>query len=140
MKTQYKRMVETRRLYKLEGELYTKRKFRAITKQQPELVLKNLAQKIWKQEGYQKKLPNIRFGKGIMHGTMYYSWCDGETIELAPKQRDVLTLIHELVHAMGYDYHDKPFVMKELLLLTKYTEIDQELLFDTFTPVIDLCY
>lgn len=140
MKTQYKRMVETRRLYKLEGELYRKKQFRTITQQQSLDTLQRLAQKIWKQEGCRKKLPDIRFGKGTSHGPSYYSWCDGETIELAPKQRDTLTLIHELVHAMGNDYHNKPFVMQELLLLMKYTPLDTELLEITFQPIIDLCY
>lgn len=140
MKTQYKRMVETRRLYKLEGDLYGKKKFREITKQQSLTTLQQLARKIWKEEGCKKQLPEIRFGKGTNHGPSYYSWCDGETIELAPKQRDILTLIHELAHAMGHDYHNKPFVMQELLLLMKYTPLDTELLEITFQPVIDLCY
>lgn len=140
MKKQHKEMVNTRRLYKLEGTLYTNRKFRAITKQQSEQTLRRLAERIWVQQKCRKKLPDIRFGKGTMHGASYFSWCDGDTIELAPKQRDVLTLIHELVHAMGHDYHDKPFVIMELLLLINYSNLDKQLLLDTFQPVIDLCY
>ena len=140
MKKQYKDMVNTRHLYKLEGTLYTNRKFSTITKQQSELTLRRLAEKIWTQQKCRKKLPDIRFGKGTMHGMSRYSWCDGDTIELAPKQRDVLTLIHELVHAMGHDYHNKPFVTMELLLLINYGNLDKQLLLDTFQPVIDLCY
>lgn len=133
-------MVNTRRLYKLESILYKDKNFRDITKQESEIVLRTFAKRIWATQKCKNKFPEIRFGKGIAHGTDKYSWCDGSTIELAPRQRDKLTLIHELVHAMGYDYHNEPFVTKQLLLLIRYTPINKDLLTNTFEPVINLCY
>jgi len=76
-------------------------------------------------------IPEIRFGKGIYHTqargkNFYYSWCDRQTIELAPTQRDMITLIHEMVHALGYDYHDSRFVGKYIYLLKKYAGISKK--------------
>ena len=77
-------------------------------------------------------MPLIRFGKGLQK----YSWCDGEILELAPTQRDILTLVHELVHAIGYDDHDKNFARKELVLLEKYTPTKVEALYELFEIMI----
>lgn len=112
-------MVETKRVYKLEDNLYRDSQFNYITKQRPLSYLKKYAQKIWEGEGNDKPLPEIRFGKGVQN----FSWCDGETIELAKSQRDILTLVHELVHALGYDHHDNKFIRRELKLIEKYTPV-----------------
>lgn len=125
-------MVNTRRLYKLEEQLYYDDKFKGITKQSSLLSLKRLAKKIWNQEKCKSVIPNIQFGKGTLHVGQRYSWCDGTTIELAPKQRDKLTLIHELVHAMGYPYHDKNFVKVQKKLLRKYTTLDRKVITTKF--------
>lgn len=133
MKIRYRRMVDTRRLYKLEDDMYYDRRYRVLTKQRPYAFLLNLAKTIWKKEKVRNVMPELRFGAGTPHGGSLYSWCDGETIELAKSQRDVITLIHELVHGMGFDYHDKGFVRREMELLKKYTDIDNELIFEAFT-------
>lgn len=132
MKLRYRRMVETRRLYKLEGDMYCDHRYIKLTKQRPHAFLLDLAKTIWKKEKRKDIMPEVRFGTGTPHAGLMYSWCDGETIELAKTQRDVLTLIHELVHAMGCDYHDKKFVRKEMELLNKYTDIDEELIIEAF--------
>jgi hypothetical protein len=132
MKKQYKQMVDTRRVYALETDMYYDRRFEYITRQRSLDYLKRYAQKIWKGEKYKKPLPLIRFGKGLQK----YSWCDGEILELAPTQRDILTLVHELVHAIGYDDHDKNFAAKELVLLTKYTPVRVDALHEMFEVMI----
>ena len=132
MKKQYKQMVDTRRVYLLETKMYYDRRFDYITKQRSLGYLTRYAQKIWKEEGYKQRLPLIRFGKGMQK----YSWCDGDILELAPYQRDILTLVHELVHAIGYDDHDKKFAQKELILLDKYTPVKLEALHEMFEVMI----
>lgn len=123
---QYREMVNTRRLYKFEGDFFHLPAYRYLTIQISLDTAKNIAKVIWHNEGDGKFLiPEIRYGKGLYHGTArgekyYYSWCDRQTIELAPTQRDMMTLIHEIVHAMGYDYHDTKFVGKYIELLHKY--------------------
>lgn len=132
MKKRHRRMIDTRRVYRLESEMYYDRRFSHITKQRSLQYLTSLAKKIWKKEGYKHQMPVIRFGKGFQN----YSWCDGETIELVRTQRDELTLIHELVHAIGYDDHDKNFAARELILLDKYTPIKIEALYEKFERVL----
>jgi hypothetical protein len=132
MKKQYKQMVDTRRVYQLETDMYYDRRFEFITRQRSLDYLKRYANKIWKGEGYKNPLPLIRFGKGMQK----YSWCDGKILELAPFQRDILTLVHELVHAIGYDDHDKKFAAKELILLDKYTPVKLEALHEMFEVMI----
>lgn len=132
MKKQYRQMVDTRRVYKLETDMYFDRRFAYITKQRSLDYLTRYAKKIWKAEKIKKELPLIRFGKGLQK----FSWCDGEILELAPSQRDILTLIHELVHAIGYDDHDKKFAAKEMILLEKYTPTKPEALYELFEVVI----
>jgi hypothetical protein len=132
MKKQYKDMVDTRRLYKLENDLYGNRRYSFLVRQRSEKFIVELAKIIWKGERKNKKMPIVRFGKGTPHMNLMYSWCDGTTIELAPTQRDVLTLIHELVHALGYDYHDENFVCRYRKLLLKYTPLNPQLIKDKF--------
>jgi len=132
MKKQYKQMVDTRRVYLLETKMYYDQQFEFITRQRSLDYLKRYARKIWKGEKCKKPLPLIRFGKGMQR----YSWCDGETLELAPTQRDILTLVHELVHAIGYDDHDKNFAAKEMILLDKYTPVKMDVLHEMFKVML----
>ena len=132
MKKQHRRMVDTRRVYQLETDMYYDRRFAYITKQRSLDYLVRYAKKIWKAEKIRKEMPLIRFGKGLQK----YSWCDGEILELAPTQRDILTLVHELVHAIGYDDHDKNFAAKELVLLAKYTSVKVDALHEMFEVMI----
>lgn len=132
MKKRYKQMIDTRRVYQLETDMYYDRRFTYITKQRSLGYLVKYAKKIWKAEKIKKQIPLIRFGKGLQK----YSWCDGEILELAPTQRDILTLVHELVHAIGYDDHDKKFAAKELVLLAKYTSVKVDVLHEMFEVMI----
>jgi hypothetical protein len=126
MQKQYREMVNTRRLYKFEGDFFYLPAYRYLTIQINVTTIRNIAKLIWYNESDGRYLiPEVRFGKGLYHNTTrgqkyYYSWCDRQTIELAPTQRDLMTLIHEMVHALGYDYHDSRFVGKYIELLHKY--------------------
>jgi len=131
MQKQYREMVNTRRLYKFEGEFFNWSPYRYMTTQLTKQTLVNIGKIIWNDEGNGFLIPEIRFGKGLYHGTAkglkyYYSWCDRETIELAPTQRDIMTLIHEMVHAVGYSNHDTKFVGKYIELLTKYAGVPKK--------------
>lgn len=132
MKSQYREMVNTRKVYKLETDMYYDRRFGYITKQRSLGYLTKYAKKIWESEGYKKPLPSIRFGKGVQK----YSWCDGKILELAPTQRDILTLVHELVHTIGYDNHDKKFAKKQCMLLEKYTPTKVDALYELFEVML----
>lgn len=54
--------------------------------------------------------PKIVAHKGTYYNGRYLSYQCDDGIFLARNQREYLTLVHELVHFMGYDYHDKEFV------------------------------
>jgi hypothetical protein len=132
MDKQYREMVNTRRLYKFEGEFFNLLPYRYMTVQMNLTTLRNIAKILWNGENTTWfSIPEVRFGKGLYHGTArgkkyYYSWCDRQTIELAPTQRDILTLIHEMVHALGYGYHDTKFVGKYIEMLVKYAGVPKK--------------
>lgn len=140
MKNSYRQMVNTRRLYQLEKNICDDRTFRHISKQRSLKFLRELTKIIWRSEKFSLDVPEVRFGSGVSYGHLMYSWCDGLTVELVDGQRDVLTLIHELVHALGYDYHDRDFVEMELYLLMKYTPMNPDLLYNKFNPLIEYAY
>lgn len=133
MLKRYREMINTRNLYKFEIEFFEHPKYRNIIKQLPMNIIQHIGQTVWDAESTytRKSLPEIRFGPGVYHTqsrgkNYYYSWCDGATIELAPYQRDLLTLLHEMVHALGYAYHDSAFVEKYIYILTKYAGINKK--------------
>ncbi len=131
MLKQHREMINTRRLYKFEGDFFASN--RRLNKQLSINTIKRIGQMVWDNESpYKKKtIPEIRFGPGIYHTqsrgkNLYYSWCDGFIIELAPYQHDLLTLLHEMVHALGYGYHDARFVEKYIYLLVKYGNLNKK--------------
>jgi hypothetical protein len=132
MDKQYREMVNTRRLYKFEGEFFNLLPYRYMNVQMNLTTLRNIANILWNGENTTWfSIPEVRFGKGLYHGSVkgqkyYYSWCDRQTIELAPTQRDILTLIHEMVHALGYGYHDSKFVGKYIEMLVKYAGVPKK--------------
>lgn len=135
MKKRYRDMVATRRLYKLEESLYSRREFKNIVKKRSLPALRKLTYVIWKKERMKGPVPCVQFGGGIPHGDELFSWCDGETIELSPTQRDILTLLHEITHAMGYGYHNREFVDRYLDLLVKYTSVNEQIIFEAFSEL-----
>lgn len=106
---------DTRRLYHFE-EVY----FRGQPTK-PIATLRKLGERIWqaKSKKRHKCIPIIA-GQGFWHLGRYYSYCDGSKIVLARNERKTFVLIHEMTHALGYDYHDKSFVKAYLQLLIEY--------------------
>ncbi len=129
-KSRLKRTLDTRRLYKFEKEWF---------RGEPNLPMKalqELANDIWKEAGYTghyygskvKRMPAVVAGKGTKYNGRYYSYCDGERVELARSERKKFVLIHEMVHALGYDHHDEEFVDKYFELLDHYKVCDRRTL------------
>jgi len=132
MKPQYRAMVETRRLYNLEFKMCDDTKFKSLVRQYSHKHLSKLMHRIWKTEGVPVPPPTLIFGGGMLRGGNMYSWYYKGVIHLAPEQHNYMTLIHELVHAMGYEKHDVLFVEMYVHLLTTYTKIDGSVLMATF--------
>lgn len=117
--------VETRRLYHFENTcpllkpLYKKMKLDDIMYH---------SKKIWRTVFYfgnYTNFPDVSFGPGTKHNrrmTSYYHTID-HRIELAPNEREMLTMTHELIHAKGRDYHDIEFVFQEFNVFGNYFQI-----------------
>ena len=104
--------IQTRRLYQFEDTF----KFpyyltRQRSRRQLSLMAKHINPSI-----------DLIFNKGILYNGKYQSYQEGQTIALAPNQRDYLTLAHELAHSFitrGSD-HCPAFINKYLDILDKY--------------------
>ena len=127
----YKQMVNTRTLYKFENVFFSKKEYRHLVKRRSLKELTTIAECVWATERMSSPLPEIRFGKGAYHCGTYVSWCDGDTIELVAEQREIATLLHELVHAVGHSLHNAKFVDTYVKFLTKYTDIPKKELVNT---------
>lgn len=128
-----KRTRDTRRLYKFEEEWF---------RGEPNLPmnrLQDLAYDIWCYAGPHfhnfldktkpaKPIPAVVAGKGTRYNGRYYSYYDGERVVLARNERKKFVLIHEMVHALGYDDHDEAFVEKYFELLDYYNVCDSRTL------------
>lgn len=117
---QFRKDITTRRIYKFESDYF---------RGQPTLPmgeLSELAKKVWRRESGSDKpprkygFPNVVAGPGTKYNGRYYSYFDGEKIQLARNERKKFVLIHEMVHALGYDEHDRKFMQKYFELLVAY--------------------
>lgn len=106
--------IATRNLYRFEEIYFLDH---SVCKQRTLREIKSAAKRVWQKR--RGKMPKIYFGLGTKYNGRYLSYQQGDEIHLAEGQRDYLTLTHELVHAMGYDYHDKKFVDVYFDLLEK---------------------
>jgi hypothetical protein len=86
--------------------------------------LKAVAEQVWAKYGKGKPMPRIAAGPGTPHGTKLYSYSQGGYIQLARSQRNLLVLVHELIHEMGYDEHDAGFIKKYLPILADVLKVD----------------
>ena len=111
--------VDTRRVYAFEEKF-----FRASPQSQvrPIAELRELAKRVWLRLGT-GECPTISAGPGVRYLGARYSFCQGKYIQLARNQRNTLTLLHELTHALGHDYHDAKFVKAYRHLLLHFTSI-----------------
>ena len=123
----HERGVDTRRLYHFEIKYF---RGTDASKVLPMKTLRRLASRIWKKYGKNKPLPWIAAGKGTYYGKLWLSYSQGDYIQLSRNQRNFLVLIHELIHSMGYDDHDKRFIKIYLKLLEEYLNLDHKELHD----------
>ncbi len=111
---------QTKIIYKFEQEAF---KFHEFAKMRSIQELRDIAMKIWNHSNRRKKRElEIVCGKGLKYNGRYLSYCQELSrskvrIVLARNQRDIVTLIHEIVHAQGYGDHCKKFVKKVLFYL-----------------------
>lgn len=127
-KSSVKRAVETRRLYTFEDN-YLRSKY--LLERRSMTYLRRLGTRIWRIEGPKKKqMPQLIAGKGHYQAGRWLSYCawDDSHIVLVRNQRDIVTLLHELVHAMGRPYHNHgpAFAKKFFDLLSKYGKCDHD--------------
>lgn len=83
-------------------------------------TLRRLTRRIWKDAGRTDPLPKVIAGRGTLYHGRLYSYYEDGLIVLARNQRQSFVLIHELVHALGYDDHDAPFQRRYRDLLRRY--------------------
>jgi len=117
----YKQMMFTRNLYRFETEYFLQdgKAWTHIVKQRSLRSLRQTLIRVWGDLRPCTPMPILCFGKGV--GGL--SWFQEGRIVLAPGQRDLLTLLHEIVHALGYGHHNVPFVKAYFKLLSKYGKV-----------------
>ena len=112
--------IGTRHVYKYEDEL--SEAFRKLSRQLSLRTLTNYTTHIWKKyyDG-NRNAPVVRFGPGDMGLGRPMSYTMGYgLIELAPGQQNLITLIHELIHAMGPSLHGTNFTKKYYTILKDF--------------------
>lgn len=111
----------TRSIYRFEQNAF---KFHDFGKMRSIDELRNIAAKLWNTKNRRKtRKLEIVCGRGSKYNGRYLSYCQEINknkirIVLARNQRDIVTLIHEIVHAQGYDDHCERFVRKVLFYLS----------------------
>lgn len=116
--------IGTRNVYGYEKKYLST--IEALAKQRSLAELLPVANKIWEEHYHgQRRIPKIRFGPGTKELGYPLSYTLGYSlIELAPGQQDILTLIHELVHAIGPSLHGVNFTKVYYNVLKDYLPND----------------
>ena len=122
---------KTRRVYAFEETLFHNTPHTKLCRMK---TLRRVAARVWAIHGKGKKMPQIVAGRGFPQGGRLLSYCQGTRIVLARNQREKITLIHELIHAMGFGYHNHAFVNKYLTVLEQVVNIPREQL--KFTAIV----
>lgn len=121
MKPQHRRAVDTRRLYRFEDTTH----FGTWLEQPRRMAyLRRWALRLWALYGRTHAL-RVVAGRGTPHGAALVSYALGTSyVQLARHQRTLKVLAHELVHVLGYPYHNRAFVHKlqEVLVLMVHLE------------------
>lgn len=117
---------DTRWVYNLEAGVFRANKL--ADRQRSFKQLDKMLHDIWAVESRPGVTrPRMVYGPGVRHGAAMVSYCLGVTyIEMAPRQRNYLTLIHEVVHALGVTRHGKKFIARYFPLLIKYAGYDRD--------------
>lgn len=109
----------TNKIYKFEALAFRYHPFGKIYSIEE---LRYIANKIWKHRNKRKHQDLVIVcGQGVLQNGRYLSYYQHtgkhHKVVLARNQRDIVTLVHEIVHAQGYDDHDDRFVKKVLFYL-----------------------
>ena len=117
--------IGTRHVYGYEKKYLST--IEALAKQRSLSELLPIANTVWEEHYHgQRRIPEIRFGPGTKELGYPLSYTLGYSlIELAPGQRDILTLIHELVHAIGPSLHGINFTRVYYNILKNYLPSDE---------------
>lgn len=117
--------IGTRNVYGYEKKYLSNIESLAKQRSLEELLI--IAHKIWEEYYHgRRRIPNIRFGPGTKELGYPLSYTEGYSlIELAPGQQDILTLIHELVHAIGPSLHGINFTKVYYNILKDYLPDDK---------------
>lgn len=120
MRARYRNASDTRFLYRLEDTTLRYNSYANADRSMK--FLRDLADKVWAAEAPAgRRKPTITADDGVLHGGRAMSYCLGFTeIVLARSQRNVLVLLHELVHALGPIIHGPKFIRLYFKLLQKY--------------------
>lgn len=105
----------TRQLYRFEGD--TSAWPTEFTEKRPVSELRQWVHAHWSYYRIRAtpfdSPPDVSAVKGLLHnGRERMSWYDSNNhlIGFAPSQRNLITAVHEIVHSLGKDYHDKDYV------------------------------
>ena len=113
--------IQTRNLYRFENVYFLGMD---IVVQRSMKDLQKKMEQIWK-EYKDSDFPILFESEGTLYCGKWMSYNMENEIHLAPGERDYLTLVHEMCHAMGRDYHGKNFVDLEFDILERIFNIDR---------------
>jgi hypothetical protein len=113
--------IQTRNMYRFEDVYFLRTNF--VVQRSIKILQKKMKQ-IWKKYK-DSDFPILFESKGVLYCGKWMSYNAANEIHLAPGQRDYLTLVHEMCHAMGCDNHDKKFVDLEFDILEEFFNINR---------------
>ena len=114
-------VIQTRNLYRFENVYFLGMD---IVVQRSMKDLQKKMEQIWKKYK-DSDFPILFESEGTLYCGKWMSYNMENEIHLAPGERDYLTLVHEMCHAMGRDYHGKNFVDLEFDILERIFNIDR---------------
>lgn len=121
------RGVETRRLYCFES-IFAKELPFYVRRARSKWFLEELLRQVWIKHGRKGvKTPRLTFGEGTPHAGHRSSFADRYShIELVPGDRNVMILLHEITHTLGFGApHGRGFARKYVDLLVEYGRCDE---------------
>ena len=88
--------------------------------------LRAMAKAVWAQHGRKNyRCPRVIFLQVPKQGGSYLNWCEGQSlIAINRACQNISTLLHEMVHALGYYKHSSGFVRKYADLMSEYGKCD----------------
>ena len=118
MRTRFDKALETRRIYRFEGDYFRRSNYSKLRKIK---YLRSEAIYIWRVMKFKTELPNIKTGRGVINNGYWYSYYSiDDGIVLSRSQRNIVTLVHEIVHHLGHDEHDSKFVKQYFEIFKKW--------------------